>query len=175
MFVKCIYTENADVLTKGKLYELLFQKHGLVSVIDDVGKRTSWSGSRFEEVNEKEEENMDKNKYDAALKLVLEEHLKWVNNNSKGTRLNLNYENLRGASLYLPDLGGVDLRKTYLIDAKMEGADFGDKALVNKNWVEKMKELEANPLDSNVITKMGEERKDLIGQINKQYSKDISY
>ena len=68
--------------------------------------------------------------YDAALRLVLDEHKKWFlhkkwlkdGTDSKGRRLDLGGDDLRDAHLYGADLRGADLSYALLDEARLVGA-----------------------------------------------------
>lgn len=57
------------------------------------------------------------------IKRILENHLKWLQDDPSGTRANLRDANLRGADLWDANLRGADLRDANLWDADLRGAD----------------------------------------------------
>ena len=63
------------------------------------------------------------------IKMVLEKHQKWLNDESGGERANLSVANLRGADLRDANLRDANLRAANLRDADLSCADLGDADL----------------------------------------------
>ena len=60
---------------------------------------------------------------DEELKVVLENHKKWLNSEYGGVKANLRYANLRYANLRYANLRGADLSEADLRGADLRGAD----------------------------------------------------
>lgn len=73
--------------------------------------------------------NMD----NAELDRILEDHKKWLENASMGSRANLGYANLGGADLEGANLRDANLKGVYLRDANLEGANLRDANLGDAN------------------------------------------
>ena len=73
--------------------------------------------------------SFNKGWWDVDLKLTLELHAKWLNNEEGGVRADLRGANLQGADLQEADLRGADLQGAYLQGADMQEADLQEADL----------------------------------------------
>ena len=69
------------------------------------------------------------------IKMILDEHGKWVADSDTGTRANLYRANLSGANLYRANLSGADLSGANLSRADLSGANLSGANLSGANGV----------------------------------------
>ena len=72
----------------------------------------------------------------SELNIILEEHAKWLKDDSTGKRANLSEANLRYANLSRANLRGANLIDAYLIDANLSGANLRGANLSKANLIE---------------------------------------
>lgn len=70
---------------------------------------------------------------DEELKIILELHKLWLENNMTGKRANLSYVDLKGADLIYANLEGADLEGSDLEGANLKSADLEGADLVILN------------------------------------------
>ena len=68
------------------------------------------------------------------IKLILELHLKWLNDEAGGKRANLSNTDLSGANLRGSNLRGADLRRADLSNSDLRGANLSGADLDFASW-----------------------------------------